>query len=255
MNHLRRAAYHNSNGALFLAVGENKKALKSFKTSLQTLARALLELEEGGMLGDAPPPPAVVQDAVAGAAGNNADQHHNNDMVLSRAIPRSALCGPTNVPTNPQDVAENEEGKPYIYSKGLVFYPRASVTILDFAFYSSIIVFNLVVAYHRQKTHLRERNLTKLLALYEIVLKLLGESSRSRHNDCTNLVVAALNNKSVIHSELGQHQSAQRMLYLVWDVMKYPERRPRLLETWEVEGFFLNIYTLLVYAPRVAGAA
>ena len=106
-----------------------------------------------------------------------------------------------------------------------------------------------------------ERDLKKLLALYDMVLKLIAESTRSvapngrPPNDCTNLVVATLNNKSVVHSELGQHATARRLLYHVWDVMKYPDRRPAMLETWEVEGFFLNIYLMLVNAPNVAGAA
>lgn len=237
MNHIRRAAYFNSNGASLLAGGDAKKAFQSFKTSLQTLTTAIVELED-----EIPPPDTAVMVA---AADSNTSR-----IELSRAVPRSPMVGQNDAHPSPE-----EQGQPFLYSKALVFYPNSTATCVDLAFYSSVVVFNFVLTYHRNGKSQQESGLKKLLALYDLCLRLIGEGSRTRQHDCSNLMVATLNNKSVIHSELGQHAKARRMLYHVWDVMKHPERRPDLLETWEVEGIFLNIYLILVNCPQVAGAA
>ena len=231
MNHVRRAAYLNSNGATFLGIGDNGKAYRSFKASLQTLLQAVLELDV--TTGETEVERTPIMDAI------------------SRPIPRSRLDGGD----AQLSLEADKEGKPYLYNKGLVFYPNTTFTTVDLAFYASIVVFNLVLVHHRKSKNLQDRDLTKLLALYDVVLKLISGSARSGQYDCSHLALVTLNNKSVVHSELGQHAMATRMLYHVWDVMKAPTRRPRLLETWEVEGLFLNIYLMLINAPRVAGAA
>ena len=228
MNCIRRAAYFNSSGATLLATNEAGKALKAFKISLKCLAEAIVEANNDG---------GRIQDNPTDASG-----------IISRAVPRSRM-------DLDQEDCLDELGQPYLYSKGLVFYPNSTVTLVDLSFYSSVVVFNLVLAYHRRSKSLQEADLKKLLQLYELCLRLISEGARSSHYDCCNLMVAALNNKSVVHSELGQHTRARRMLYHVWDVMKYPERRPGLMETWEVEGIFLNIYLILVNSPQVASAA
>lgn len=226
MNHIRRAAYFNSTGATCLAFGENAKAFKSFKTSLKCLAQAIMHAED-----------------TAPTEGQTADTE-----MITKAVPRSPM-------SQTKEGALGADGEPYLYSKGLVFYPNATLSTCDLAFYCSVVVFNLVLTYHRKSKNLRESDLTKLLQLYELCLKLISEGAKSNDYDCCNLMVATLNNKSVVHSQLGQHIKARRMLYHVWDVMKYPDRRPQLLETSEVEGIFLNIYLILVNAPQVAGAA
>jgi hypothetical protein len=239
MNHIRRAAYFNSNGAALLAVGDTKKAFQSFQTSLKTLATAIEEL------GDAVPPP---DNEVATAATDSRTNH----IGVSRAVHRSPMACQNDAPKDP---SPDELGQPYLYSKALVFSPNSTATCVDLAFYNSVVVFNLVLTYHGDGKSMQEGGLKKLLALYDLCLSLLGEGSRTSQYDCTILMVVTLNNKSVIHSELGQHAEARRMLYHVWDVMKHPERRPGLLETCEVEGIFLNIYLILFNCPQVAGAA
>jgi hypothetical protein len=226
MNHIRRAAYFNSSGATYLGAGENGKAFKSFKISLQCLAQAIIVTNEP----------------------SQAEKEVNSDDMISRAIPRSPL-GPR--------TQENGEldGQPYIYGKGLVFYPNSTLTLADLTFYCSVVVFNLVLTYHRKSKNLQERDLNKLLQLYELCLQLIREGCRSNQYDCGNLLVATLNNKSVVHSALGQHTKARRLLYPVWDVMKNPQRRPGMLESWEIEGIFLNIFLILINAPQVAEAA
>lgn len=228
MNHLRRAAYLNSNGASLLAVGENSKAFKCFKGSLQSLLQAVIIFEEA--------PPA------------STDVTSPTSDIVSRPIPRTRMDGASMKPSD-------DDGKAYLYSKGLVFYLSSAISLFDLAFYGSVIVFNLVLSYQRRRTDMQERDLNKLLALYDLCLKLVGEGAKAKQYDCCNLVVATLNNKAVVHSELRDFTKARRVLYHVWDIMKYPDRRPKLLEPWEIEGIFLNIYLLLVNSPNVAGAA
>lgn len=225
MNHIRRAAFFNNQGTIHLGTGETGKAFKSFKASLQSLAKAIVKADESSQMED---------DATAG----------NSSEEISRATPRSIM-----------NQKQDEEGQPYLYSKGLVFYPSSTLTLVDLSFYCSVVVFNLVITFHSRGKNFQERDLHKLLQMYDLCLKLISESSRSSQYDCGNLMVAALNNKSVVHSELEQHTTARRMLYHVWDVMQYPERRPRHMERWEIEGIFLNIYLVLVNGPQVAGAA
>ena len=233
MNHVRRAAFLNGNGAIFLAHGNNGKAFKCFKGSLQTLIQAATELE-------------VAAPATAGTG-----VRHPTLDGISRPIPRSRIDG-----KDAQiSIDDGNEGKAYLYSKGLVFYPSATFTRVDIAFYASIVLFNLVLTHHRRSKDLQDRDLTNLLALYDLVLRLVGEAGRSEQYDLSHLALAILNNMSVVHADLGQHAAAARCLYHVWDVIQTPAHRPRTLEAYELEGFFLNVYLLLVNAPRVAGAA
>jgi hypothetical protein len=226
-NHLRRAAFLNSNGASMLAFGDNAKAYKAFKGSLQHIMQAVMLYEDT-------PPPAKHSDALD---------------IVSRPVPRNRIDGMSMKPP------PEENGNAYMYSKGLVFYLSGTIKLADLAFYSSAVVFNLVVSFQRRRKPLQERDLTKLLALYDLCLKLVSEGTKTKQYDNCNLVVAALNNKAVVHAELGDFTRARRVLYHVWDVMKYPSRRPKLLEAWEVEGIFLNIYLWLVNSPQVASAA
>lgn len=229
MNHIRRAAYFNSNGATYLASGEVGNAFRSFKTSLQCLAQAIIKVNEDSQ-------PTREDEALA----------NQNDQI-SRALPRSSF--------GPAREAQDQEGQPYLYSKGLVFYPNTTATMADLTFYCSVVVFNLVLAFHRKSKVLQDRDLQKLLRLYELCLRLIGEGARCNQYDCGNLLLATLNNKSVVHSQLGEHTVARRMMYHVFDAVQYPDRRPRHLESWEIEGIFLNIFLMLVNAPQVAGAA
>jgi len=171
--------------------------------------------------------------------------------TISRPIPRCRLDGMDEQIAS----ANNQGGKPYIYSKALIFYPNTSLTPVDIAFYSSVVVFNLVLTSHRKSSNLRERDLAKLLALYDLVLQLISASTRTGKYDSSHLVLATLNNKSVVHSELGQHRVARQVLYYVWDVLRTPVRRPRILDPWEIEGISLNIFLMMVNAPNVAEAA
>ena len=235
MNHVRRAAYLNGNGATFLASGDIGKAFQSFKGSLQTLIQAAAELE-------------VAAPAPATAGG---DLRYLTPDGISRPIPRSRMDG-----KDAQiSIDDGNAGKAYLYSKGLVFYPSITFTDVDIAFYASIVLFNLVLTHHRRSKDLQERDLTKLLALYDLVLRLVGKASQSEQYDLSQLALATLNNKSVVHADLGQHAAAARSLYHVWDVLQTPVRRPRMLEAYELEGLVLNVYLLLVNAPRLAGAA
>ncbi|CAB9509547.1 expressed unknown protein [Seminavis robusta] len=228
MDQVRRAAYHNSTGASLLAAGDTKKACKSFKSSLQVFARLVAQL------GDDQPPP----------------QEANPDEVkVLWPVPRSPMASP-DTETSPEN-----QGQPYLYSKAMVFYPNSTITSVDLTFYVSVVVFNLLVTYQTTKKNPQGRDLKKIFDLYELCLRLISESAKSMEYDCAHLVVATLNNKSVLLSELGQHTLARRMLYHVWDVMQYPQRRPEHLEQSEVEGIFLNIFLILVNAPYVAGAA
>jgi hypothetical protein len=226
-NHLRRAAYLNSNGCSMLAVGENAKAFKALKGALQNVLQAVMLYEDN---------------PVAAAASERPD-------TVSRPVPRSRMDGASMKPS------PEENDSAYIYSKGLVFYLTSNVTLLELAFYASVIVFNLVLAFQRRRKPLQERDLNKLLALYDLCLRLIHEGSKAKQYDSCNLIVATLNNKAVVHAELRDFTKARRVLYHVWDVMKYPKRRPGLLEQWEIEGIFLNIYQLLVNSPQTASAA
>lgn len=227
-NHLRRAAYLNSNGCSMLAVGDNAKAFKTLKEALQNVLQAVMLYEDN---------------PVASAA------ERPDDDIVSRPVPRSRMDGASMKPS------PEENDRAYIYSKGLVFYLTSNVTLLELAFYASVIVFNLVLALQRRRKPLQERDLNKLLALYDLCLKLIHEGSKAKQYDSCNLIVATLNNKAVVHAELRDFTKARRVLYHVWDVMKYPSRRPGLLEPWEIEGIFLNIYQLLVNSPKTASAA
>lgn len=231
MNHVRRAAYLNSNGASYLAMGDTEKAHKSFKDSLKTILQAI---SEGDVIEELPLP-----------------ERNPTFDAMARPIPRSRMDG-----NDAQlSMQADKEGKAYSYGKGLVFYPNTTFTTTDLAFYSSIVVFNLVLTCQRRPKHLQEKQMQRLLRLYQVVLQLIDETSRSGKYDCSHLVVATLNNTAVLHSELGQHASARRMLYHVWDVLRGPQRRPMILDTFEVEGLFLNIFLMLANAPRVAEAA
>ena len=228
MNHIRRAAYFNSSGATYLAAGEIGNAFRSFKTSLQCLAQAILKVDEE-------PQPT------------NSETQVDSSEQISRVLPRSRL--------GPARQEEEIDGQPYLYSKGLVFYPNPTTTMADLTFYCSVVVFNLVLTYHRKNKVVKDRDLRKLLRLYELCLQLIGEGAQSNQYDCGNILLAAMNNKSVVHSELGEHAVARRTMYHVFDVLQYPQRRPGSLELSEIEGIFLNVYLILINGPQVAGAA
>jgi hypothetical protein len=155
MNHIRRAAYFNNNGASLLAGGDPKNAFQSLKTSLQTLATAIVELEN-----EVTPPPNNA--AMVAAANSN-----TNHILPSRAIPRSPMVSENDAPEDPPP----DESRPFLYSKALVFYPKSTATSEDLSFYTSVVVFNLVLTYHSNGKILRESGLPSTTFASDLLAK------------------------------------------------------------------------------------
>ncbi|CAB9514487.1 expressed unknown protein [Seminavis robusta] len=132
-----------------------------------------------------------------------------------------------------------QENEGFIYSKPFFFNPEATITEEDVAPYGGVILFNLALTYHERSRTVGESSLHVALRLYEKCISLLKHATSF---DCSNVIIAALNNQARIHEELLDFQKASMRFKLLADFLHRSDVRTDTLEQEDLQDIFLNLF-------------
>jgi hypothetical protein len=120
--------------------------------------------------------------------------------------------------------------------------------------YTSVIIFNIALMYHRQSKLRKPSCLAKAVKMYEMVTTLLGCDSHN-HGTAVILKLAALNNISIIHYEQNNFDASRRGFgQLVWTVNSPVTSLPPVCQL-NVNSMILNaLLTPSCYRPTAPAA-
>lgn len=210
---IKRAAELNQRGASFLAAGNYESALPCIHEALETIATAshnpLLSFWE------APGRPDPL-----------------------RMLPPSLLFLPDNQKDTTIRTIEDDANQ-FIYSKPFFFNPEASFAQEEIISYGAIIIFNLALIYHNKARTFGEEALITARRLYDNCLELLKHGSRF---DCSNVIIALLNNRAAIHNELFEFRESCQNFKLLADLIGKSIVRTDTLDKGDLRDIFLNIH-------------
>jgi len=142
--------------------------------------------------------------------------------------------------------------KGFIYSKAFFFNQGATINERDIHSYTAIMTFNLALSYHLGGLSSNDggRLLLSAKGLYERTLELLN---REWTYDCSNVVIASMNNLACIFSELAIADDAQQVMCLLMLFIREKRVRTDTMSSEDMRDVVLN-FSLLRY-PSCAGAA
>lgn len=209
------AAHLNQSGASCLAANQLVQAQKYFQLALETITLAGHDLSDSD-------------------STRQQSMSTKPLMVSQESISKRSSC--------------DSEG--YIYSKPFFFNPAATLTEEEIAPYGGVILFNLALTYHERSRTVGESALRVALSLYEKCLALLKHATSF---DCSNVIIAALNNQARIYEELLDYQRAGLRFKLLAEFLNEEEVRTDTLETDDLQDIFLNIFFFKI--PTCAAVA
>jgi hypothetical protein len=131
------------------------------------------------------------------------------------------------------------ESEGFVYSKPFFFNPEVTMADGDIAPYEGVILFNLALTYHERSRLLGESSLRIALRMYDMCLILLKNANTF---DCSNVIIAALNNQARIHEELLDFGNACNRFKLLADFLHMADVRTDTLEPNDLQNIFLNIF-------------
>jgi tetratricopeptide (TPR) repeat protein len=210
------AAQLNQTGASCLAAYQLERAQKCFQIALESVALASQDV--------------FIFDNQQQLEEQWALTLMTSQESFSRAIPR-----------------ENEG---FIYSKPFFFNPEATMTEEDIAPYGGVILFNLALTYHERSRFLGESSLRLALRMYDKCLTLLKNANSF---DCSNVIIAALNNQAQIHEVLLDYRNASNRFKVLADFLHQADVRTDTLEPDDLRDIFHNIFFFKV--PTCAAIA
>ena len=144
------------------------------------------------------------------------------------------------------------ESHGFVYSKPFFFNQQAEPSEAEVSSYLAIITFNLALTYQTVGQQLRDGGKFLMMAksLYESCLALLN---CQRQYDCSNVIIACLNNMACLSVELSKPGEAYQMLLWLEMLIKEGKVRTDTLHGDDIADVVLNIRILLM--PVCAGAA
>lgn len=200
------AAQLNQSGASCLAANQLEQAQKCFQLALESVTLAGHDM----------------------ISENDSTSSQQALGANSLVVPQQSISK-----TSPHD----SEG--YIYSKPFFFNPAATLTEEDIAPYGGVILFNLALTHHARSRQVGESALKVAMRLYEKCLTLLKHATSF---DCSNVIIAALNNQGRIFEELMDYRRASLRFKLLADFLNEEDVRTDTLEQEDLQDIFLNIY-------------
>lgn len=220
---IRNAAYLNRDGATLLVAGDLNMAVDRLFDALDTLMQA------GGFL----PAPTV---AVA---------YMSRSFPFEIEVPgsrRSSASSPNN---------ECDDGSYFVYGNPFVFHPILVDTPEYAANCVAVVLFNLGLALHQRGRQADSRALYRARSMYDMSLALVA--TMSCQAACSNLKVAATNNKAHVQFEVSDVRDAKSTLHSLLNILSTTKTNPPPFEEVEIEKFYMNI--LHLNASTLAGAA
>jgi hypothetical protein len=156
---------------------------------------------------------------------------------------------------SPQDDGrfQPDESRCFVYSKPLLFNPEAVITEEDILSYTAVVTFNLGLAHQLEGYALHDdgRFLATANDLYDATLHHLL-NSQLRH-DCSNIILASLNNLACLNAELYKFDQAYHILLCMEIMIQEGRVRTDTIDADDLSNVLLNIRLLTM--PVCAGKA
>ena len=197
------AAQLNQTGASRLAANELEEAQKCFQKALESVTLASHDV----------------------CMIDSTKQEHQTKTLL---IPQAPFSRDTHL---------DSEG--FVYSKPFYFNPEATMREEDISPYGGVILFNLALTYHERSRFSGESSLRLALRLYDKCLILLKNATSF---DCSNVIIAALNNQARIHEVLLDFRKASIRYKLLAEFLHQTDVRTDTLEADDLQEILLNIF-------------
>lgn len=155
--------------------------------------------------------------------------------------PSPALIIPTGPPGRQFVCLEKNRG--FLYSKPFFFNQEATFNEEDLASYTAIMTFNLALCYHLEGQCFRDGGgfLATAKSLYQNALELLNHDWQY---DCSNVMIASLNNLACIQSDLLQMGESRQTLLLLSTFINEGRVRTDTLNKDDLRDIVLNICLL-----------
>ena len=148
--------------------------------------------------------------------------------------------------------SQPDESRGFVYSKPLLFNPADIITEEDIMSYTAVITFNLGLAHQLEGQALCDggRFLHAAMELYEVTLHQLNNQVRY---DCSNVIIASLNNLACLNAELFLFERGHQMLLFLAVLIKEGRVRTDTIHADDFSDIVLNIRLLSM--PICAGKA
>ena len=215
-----------------MLAGERKAAFNTFKIALETLCEGVAYCT-----------PTVTANAPY-REFNIFHQSSASDM-----FPFLPVSGHSDIPLSPSDTPA------FTFTKAFLFNPSLQLSEEHVDSYKAVILFNLALLYDSQEKNLHDdRFEATALELYNSSLELSLDPARnvSLPLDCSNLVIATLNNKTQIFFRRNEVESTRASLEeLRKNLGKALEEGTKALDDQDINGLLLNVHcqSALICAP------
>lgn len=231
MDYLECAVAGNNLAVAEMLVGEHRAALASYKTALDTLCEGV----------------AYCTPTAATSAPNLNLLTRNLGGTMAPFLP---VSNDSDVPLSPLDIPA------FTFTKAFIFNPSLRLSEDHVDIYKAVILFNLALLYDSQERNLHdERFEATALELYNSSLELSMDpvpNFAAYSLDCSNLVIATLNNKAQILFRRNEVLSTQGALEdLRKNLGKALKEGTKALDDQDINGLLLNVHcqTALICAP------
>ena len=154
----------------------------------------------------------------------------------------------------------NDEEKPFVYEKPLVFSRVLPESQDGAAAFCGVVVFNMALLFDFRSTSngfcSSSTYKTKALQLYEACIGLFSKTTPEVQNGLTSVMAAACNNKARIcfeHSAFKECYGELHRLQMLLSMADHSLNKSDFLVERDIQGMLLNL--LLLAPPSVAQAA
>lgn len=232
MDYLECSVIGNNLAVAEMLAGKRRAALDTFKIALETLCEGVAYCT-----------PTVTADAPY--RGFNIFQQTS----ASNMSPFLPVSSHGDIPLSPSDTPA------FTFTKAFVFNPSVQISEDHVDSYKAVILFNLALLYDSQEKNMQDdRFEATALELYNCSLELSLDPAQSASLplDCSNLVIATLNNKTQIFFRRNEVESTRASLEeLRKNLGKALEEGTKALDDQDINGLLLNVHcqSALICAP------
>ena len=183
MNFIKQAAYLNDEAIVLLSAAKYRDAMRAFESALVGMQMLI-------------------------NAANELPLQANQTVSLPNCMVRGSIA-----------ISDFQSDQFYIYNNFLRFSHGNTFCHKDLAFYVSIILFNMALASHVEGRNTNdERVLRKALKMYQMGFEMVDEVAIDS-NHAREIMVLMVNNKALIHHELGAYTQRKQDIELLSDLI------------------------------------
>lgn len=232
MDYLQCAASMNNMAVLRLLFGDRRGAFDLFKGAFDAMNEGVTYCTKALPAPFLPP---------------HGFPHFNNTALPFVPIGDSDFH-PSSIPEESKNSGdENVDG--FTFDKTFLFNPRVKVTVGSIEACKAAVLFNLALLYHQRDKYYYDRYEDTALELYNSCLELLRRPSAM---NCSNVVIAALNNKAQIFYERHDLDTTSALLRELGNCLgKAIDEAGKSLSEQDINRLLLNVHCqrALICAP------